>query len=379
MLADAGGGAALLTWGMGIFIPIAFLAALAGYFTGRPYREQMRAEFLLDVIESAVREGRRVEQHIVQLAETEDPALGVPFHMLAGYLKRGWTLVPALEKVPALAPPQVCAILKAGLESGNLGRVLPAARAMLRDGPSQSLASVNYQVMLAIVFNPLILLLLPVFSVKIVPVFVEIISGHGRPVPHMVSIFQSVAPLVFLGLIVLVLFIYFLALVMLGGPRVVTWLEAGLPEVSHRVWVCLPWRRKRMMRDFSAMLGLLLDAGLPEPRAVTHAAGSTANRVFESRAARVVIRLEAGEKLTDAIVALDDSGELHWRLQNAVHGAGFVQALAGWGESLDAQAFRQEQGTAQFITTLLLLLNGATVAFVAISIMMAVNSFRLPF
>ena len=56
---------------------------------------------------------------------------------------------------------------------------------------------------------------------------------------------------------------------------------------------------------------------------------------------------------------LDDSGEFHWRLANAIHGRdGFIAALRGWFEALDARAFQQEQAAAQTLTTALVLWNG---------------------
>src|ERR1019366_398461 len=76
----------------------------------------------------------------------------------------------------------------------------------------------------------------------------------------------------------------------------------------------LPWRHKRMQRDFSAMLAILLDAGVPESEAVTLAARSTGNHVFVTRSQIVIGQLQQGKKLTEAIRAIDDSGEFQWRL-----------------------------------------------------------------
>ena len=131
----------------------------------------------------------------------------------------------------------------------------------------------------------------------------------------------------------------------------------------------LPWRRKRLQRDFSTLLAILLDSGVPEPEAVALAADGTANSIFRRRAGRAVESLRQGVKLTQAVQSLDDSGEFAWRLANAVHGhAGFLQALAGWHESLDAKAFQQEQAAAHGITSALVLWSGLFVGAVAISV-----------
>ncbi len=73
-------------------------------------------------------------------------------------------------------------------------------------------------------------------------------------------------------------------------------------------------------------------------------------------------QISSGVKLTEAVRALDDSGEFHWRLTNAQHGTqGFIAALRGWFESLDAKAFQQEQAAAQVLTTALVLWNGLVI------------------
>jgi len=78
--------------------------------------------------------------------------------------------------------------------------------------------------------------------------------------------------------------------------------------------------------------------------------------------------LAQGVKLPEAVRALDDSGELQWRLANALHGGGrgFVKALTSWHEALDAKAFQLEQTAAQVTTTLLVLLNVFIVACILI-------------
>jgi type II secretory pathway component PulF len=129
---------------------------------------------------------------------------------------------------------------------------------------------------------------------------------------------------------------------------------------------------KRLQRDFSAMLAVLLDAEVPETEAVALAAECTGNAVFRQRAARTSRLLAEGTKLPEAIRAMDGAGELRWRLANAMqrHG-GFLRALTGWHEALDAKAFQLEQSAAQVTTTLLVLVNGFIVASLVIAIFLA--------
>jgi type II secretory pathway component PulF len=147
------------------------------------------------------------------------------------------------------------------------------------------------------------------------------------------------------------------------------WVSRAVPGLPDRAVWLLPWRRKRLQRDFSTMLALLLEAEVPEAEAVTLAAEATANAVFRRRAAAAVAQLRSGAKLPDAIRAVDDSGEFRWRLANALQRpGGFIRALTGWHEALDAKAFQLEQAAAQVTTTALVLINGLIVGSFVIAV-----------
>ena len=345
------------------------LALLVFYVISLPLRRQERDRFLLDVIESALAQGEQVERYIISLAQTRDRSPGIQFHLLAAHLETGCSFVDALEKTPRLFPPQLLAMLKVGESIGDLKKVLPACRKLLRDGISQSRAAINYQVVFAFVLNPMVLLAVPFLAVKIMPVFGEIFGGFGMTFSSLATTAIKLSPYIFAGQMLIVLALYFFAILFLGGPRLSSWLQAGVFPLGDWIVLRLPWRRKRLQRDFSAMLALLLDAEVPEERAVLFAAASTANRVFVKRAEKIAAHLRAGVKLTEAIQTLDDTGEFRWRLENAAHfSSNFFRALKGWHESLDAKAFQLEQSAAQTITTALVLVNAFSVCFVCAAI-----------
>ena len=345
------------------------LALLVFYVISLPLRRQERDRFLLDVIESALAQGEQVERYIISLAQTRDRSPGIQFHLLAALLESGCSFVDALEKTPRLFPPQLLAMLKVGESIGDLRKVLPACRKLLRDGISQSRAAINYQVVFAFVLNPMVLLTVPFLAVKIMPVFGEIFGGFKMTFPSLATTAIKLSPYIFAGQMLIVLALYFFAILFLGGPRLSSWLQAGVFPLGDWIVLRLPWRRKRLQRDFSAMLALLLDAEVPEERAVLFAAASTANRVFVKRAEKIAAHLRAGVKLTEAIQILDDTGEFRWRLENAAHfSSNFFRALKGWHESLDAKAFQLEQSAAQTITTALVLVNAFSVCLVSVAI-----------
>jgi hypothetical protein len=87
--------------------------------------------------------------------------------------------------------------------------------------------------------------------------------------------------------------------------------------------------------------------------------------------------LAAGRRLQAALQRFDNAGEFSWRLANAAaqHG-GFLPALSGWMEALDAKAFQQEQTASQLITTGLVLCNGLVAGLIAVGVFTLLISFE---
>jgi type II secretory pathway component PulF len=343
---------------------------LAHFLLTLPMRRAERARLFLDLIESAIKQGRPVEETLISVSQSRDMSMGVRFHLLAAWLEQNLPLNEALAKVPRFLPPQVTAMLMAGRKIGDLKKVLPACRQLLKDAVSQTRGAINYLVILTFVITPMGMGVIGVLKVTILPKYREIFAGtigSGMGVmPGGVEFVFNHAGTWFALQGVVLLLLWLAAFVYMGGPRVVAWFP-----VLERLHYRLPWRRKRLQRDFSTMLAILLDSGVPEPEAVALAADCTANKVFRQHAACAVDDLKRGLKLTRAVQAMDDSGEFGWRLTNAVHGAGgFLQALAGWHESLDAKAFQEEQAAAHGVTSALVLWSGAFVGAVVISVFM---------
>jgi type II secretory pathway component PulF len=335
-----------------------------------PMRRNERARLFLDLLELGFKDGRTPEAAIMGVSASRDPAMGVRFHLLAAHLETGLRIGDALGKVPRLLPPQIRAMLKAGERIGDVAKVLPACRQLLRDGVSQVRGALNYLVILTFCTTPFTVFV-PVFiRVRILPmyqqVFAEMTEGPLPAFSRLVfasgHVFLAVQ-IAFLGLL------WFALLAYVGGPRLRGWLRNRLPDATDWALSHIPWRRKRLQRDFSTMLSVLLDAEVPETEAVALAAESTGNNSIVHRAAKTRALLKDGIKLPDAIRAMDDSGELQWRLTNALHRrGGFLRALTGWHEALDARAFQLEQTAAQVASTSLVLLNGVIVAGIVIAV-----------
>lgn len=332
---------------------------LLGFLLSLPLRRQERARFFLDLLETGWKQGRGAENTIVAISQSQDRAMGVRFHLLAAYLEMGLPFGRALEKVPYFLPPQIKAMLKVGEEIGDPRKVLPACRQLLKDGLSKIRGAFNFAIILPLVLLPVAPLIFLMLMVFVYPKIKELLSDMEVSMPALTVFIVSQGHFFAWVTIVAAVLVLLAAFFYVGGPRVLAWGHGLLQPVSDWMALRIPWRYKRLQRDFSAILAILLDAEVPEERALKLAAESTANSLFLKRAERAVEDLRSGRKLPEAMRRLDDSGEFHWRLSNACHTQNrFLTALSGWLESLDAKAFQQEQAAAHVVTTALVLVNG---------------------
>lgn len=329
-----------------------------------PMRRAERAHLFLEIIEVALDRGQPIEEGLIYLSQRRGKVLGGKFAPLAAALERGQKFGDALTAVPRLLPPQVTAMLKAGQQIGDLKKVLPACKQVLKDAVSNTRGATNYVVALAFVVTPVLLVLFALILVRVLPSLRMIQEGMGVPSGTQLAFLSEYGPALALALCVPMVVLWVAAFLYVAGPRAPEWFP-----VLHQVHFRLPARHKRMLRDFSNMLATLLDSGVPEATAVNLAAECTANRVFRDRAAEIAANLQRGMKLTDAVAALDDAGEFRWRLRNAAHAqGGFRAALEGWHEALDAKAFQLEQAGAQIVTSVLVVLNGLFVGTVVVCV-----------
>jgi type II secretory pathway component PulF len=348
--------------------PVILIAWFLYYLLSLPMRRQERARFFLDLLATALREGRPLEQTLIDISNTRDKSPGLRFHLVAAYLEKGLRLGEALKKVPRFLPPQVTAMLRTGEELGDIRKVLPVCDYLVKDAQSNVRGAVCYLVVIAFALSPFSLLVLNTLAVVVFPKFKEIMAAMHGLSPLFDFLEAS------MGWLMLVQAILFTALMIgvvfyIGGPRFARWIQfRSVPFVDWIAWQ-VPWKRRRMQRNFSMMLAIMLDSGVPEASALRLAGESAVNEIFRRRIARAEAALANGMKLTEAVASLDDSDEFRWRLTNAVHAhGGFLRALTGWHESLDAKAFQEEQAAAHTVTSALVVANGLIVAVVAIGV-----------
>jgi type II secretory pathway component PulF len=352
-------------------LPGMALVAVLYYLFSLPLVRRDRARFFLDLLETALDQGRPIEMAIISAAESRDPAMGVDFYLLAAHLEQGRRLGEALDAVPSFLPPQINAILKAGEKMGDLKRVLPACREVMRMPPDSMRNTVHYMVGILLLTTPGMVALVSWMSFRIIPIMKDVMAGMGieaNPVTIAVFTLADSNLLIIFEVSVSVLLVA-AVLIYIGGPAFVRKFQVRFfPLVDWIAWQ-VPWKRKKLLRTFSAMLAVLLDSGVPETEAVRLAGDATANAICRARAMRVLKALANGMKLDDAVRGFDDNGEFHWRLANAVHGrGGFLAALRGWHAALDAKAYQQQETATNFAASGLVIFNGVMVGLIAIGL-----------
>jgi type IV pilus assembly protein PilC len=356
-------------------IALLTVAILAGVFTAiylgysLPMRRAERARLFLDVLETGLQHGRTVEQTIQDLSRLRELSLGVRFHLLAAYVEKGYRFEEALDRVPGFLSPTLAAMFKVGFRLGDLRKVLPVCRRLLEDATSTTQGAESYLLMYQSFLLPIFPAVFVMLTVLVFPKLKAIISDVGGETPMLTRLVLGGGVEFLLPILVLMVLIYGLVFLYLAGPQAAVGLRRWIGGLGDRLVLALPWRRMRLQRDFSALLGILLDHGVPEAESVSLAAQATANPIWVERARRLTDALSRGEKLTTAIGHLDPTRELQWRLANAVHGrSGFAAALRGWHERLGAKAFQLEQAAAHGFTTGCILFQGIMVGLVVAAV-----------
>jgi type II secretory pathway component PulF len=291
--------------------------------------------------------------------------MSVRFHLLAGWVEQGADWRVAVAKVPRLMPPSITELLLLTDRIGGWDKIFPICQRKLADVLSQLRARQSCLSPSIIILPLPILYISIVLTVIIIPKFHAIAADYEVSLFSMWDRFEGVplpAIVLLAGLALLPLFIL---LMHIGGPRLWSWLpQTRVPPGDLLAWL-VPWERQRLQRDFAAVLGLMLDAGVAEREAVELAARGTANAILKKKAAAMMAALAAGQPLTEALSLMDPRGELKWRFQQAAEGGTrFETALAGWCDALQARADQLQQTGMQILSVGLLLINALFVGLI---------------
>jgi len=390
------------------------------YLFYRVFEYRERGRLFLEMLALAEKSGQSIEQTIIEFSKRGNQSFGGKYDQVARHIESGLTLPEALEKEPGCLPAQTIATVKVGYESGNVSATLPVAMEELCE-KERSVRTIGdlYLVVVVGVATMTMWVLMTFIVPKFKAIFADML-GAGEVLPAftmwVISISEAtkyfaLSSLVVIGSLIcanlirrisgpqlkvqlavlarywVLLFSAFIMLslllwdgeVFLGLGGLSTAIVAGSCIGLYVLFYCdqmgwfdwfrylVPWHRKRLQRDFSYILALLLDSGIPEAKALELAAASTANGVIKQRARKAIVAVRSGVGMAKAVQLMDDSKEFQWRLANALQTEfNFVDALKGWHESLSARADRQQQTYVALMETSMLFALGLIVGSIMI-------------
>jgi type II secretory pathway component PulF len=218
-----------------IMVPGGAFAVLLHFLLSLPMRRRDRGLFFLDLIETALDRGQALEVAILSAAEMRDRAMGVGFYLLAAHIENGSRIGEALDKTPGFLHPQVNAILRAGEKMGNIKKVLPACREVLRVPPDSVRTTMHYMVTILLLFAVVASFMIWFVATFVVPRFRDLASGEGVKI-WPVSAFVLGNPFLLIAFEVTMFFsLTALAIIYIGGPGFVRFFKfRGLPFFSPR-------------------------------------------------------------------------------------------------------------------------------------------------
>jgi len=228
--------------------------------------------------------------------------LGDALRGVARALGDGATLPDALGRFPDTFPPDYCALVRAGVESGRLADVLRTSR--------------NHQTFLARVRSKMsrlmLYLLAGAFMGELVLVFAVMMGRHIARVneyymnqlqfyskPELVEVMESTMGSAW---ILLVAWPTAIALGFLFYKFVQRSARAGWIGYALPVWGRI--QKSRDLATFCCAMALRLRSGSPVPEALQSARDSVRNRRFRRLVDQLIRRIEEGESLSSAMFYL---------------------------------------------------------------------------
>ncbi len=324
----------------------------------RPIQRRERVRFFLYLLAQAEESGQSIEQIIISLSKGGEQPLGPQFDRVARHIEWGLMNLPeALAREPGCLPAQVMAIYKVGHETGGVTMILPVAQENHRENGESVFSGLIYHIIVLSIAVMIVGILMTYVIPKFKAIFADMLEP-GEVLPEFTMLVLKISDTIKNNAAAL-----FIPLLLLFG----VWFYCEKKGWLDMFWLLIPWHRKRLQRDYSRVLALLLDSGVPEEKAIELAAQSTSNRTIKKRARKAIASLQSGMGLTEAIKLMDDSREFQWRLTNALQTDGkFVDSLSGWHQSLSARADRQHRSFASLIEATMILLLGLIIGSIMI-------------
>ena len=256
---------------------------------------------LSDEIAALARAGSPLEAGLGRTGAETPGRVGAVASSLAARMERGESLVEALEAEGPSIPPLYRAVVEAGSRTGDLPTALAGVSRYLK-GFVEAREAVGLALWYPIIVATLAYALLLGLAVAFAPRLVTAFEALGLPRDRSLALIERLGSTAWLWWPV-----WPIALAVLAFA----WVCSGrAARLDGRAWSFLklfPWMRP-LIRDyrsagFAELLALLLEHGVPYPRAVTIAAESTGDARLVAEARAVAAELERGRSPEQAVAS----------------------------------------------------------------------------
>jgi type II secretory pathway component PulF len=333
-----------------------FLCFLIYWTVSMPFRRREKALLILDLMEVGAID--KIDNNSVYPWQPKffERKFFRQLQTLFLLISSGASFSASIKGTSLYFPPRILRMIEAGEQLGNVRRILPACKTALEESNSKSRARMNF-------IPPFILMLfvsavIPFLAVKIIPQMGHVFEEMEIKNTGITSYFLSNAVGIQNYVNFVVSVIYWMLLGFCFAPRKVI-------QYFERKGPFTPWTKKRIRRDFSQVLAMSLHAGVSESDAISMSAKATGSEKMIRKGQHAIDELKNGKKLVDSLKSFDRSGELSWRFAMFQNNDHATPCLAGWHESLEARAFKEEQTFAHIISTILILILGTAVGLLA--------------
>lgn len=297
-----------------------------------------------------------------------------------GRVERGEMLADALAAHGALFPPLYAGLVRAGERSGDLaGAFARLAEQLEREERLRGrlVSAAVYPLLLTVAGSVAVTVLL----VFVLPRFAELLEGSGAALPPVTAFMLSLST-------VLRRWWPALLLVPAGLGALGAWMRAtaegrrALARLLLAVPVLRAVRQNVLAARFARLTGVLLGGGAPLVGALDDVRESLADPVAADDVARVRAAVREGQSLRDAVAASPVYPALLAQLVGVGEEAGQLRTfLLKAAEIFEERSERAAQRLATIAEPALIMIFGAIVAFVALSLLQAIygvneSSFR---
>jgi general secretion pathway protein F len=320
---------------------------------------------LNDEIAALVRAGIPLDRGLLQASSDLPGGLKRVTQALGQRLKRGETLSQALTAESQSTPPLYRAVVEAGAKSGRLAQALEGLTRYVR-GYSDARATIGVALWYPIVVLTLAYGLFMAVVMVIIPRFTSAFESLGLAIPLPVRWLETVGELA----------PYWWPVwpVLLLAVLVGWWRSGQAVSFQASSWTVLklfPWMRSLLSdyesAGFAELLALLLQHGVPYPRAVTLAAEATGNAATIEGACQLAAAVERGESPGRVVGELPRKAFrplLRWTLATGQEQGTLVQSLTNLAPMYRKRGLFQAEKLQVFLPSLLMLLIGGSATLV---------------